>query len=63
MNAPFHKLALDATMEALIRGRAWSRLVTKHGVNVRRDDTRKGYHVLHATKGWRFVSDKRLALA
>lgn len=62
MSTAFQQLAFAAAVEGLVHGRAWSRLVTKHGVAVQRDDVRRGYHVLHATKGWRFISDRRLAL-
>lgn len=51
-----------AWLEAAARGRAWARLVSKRAVRVERDDARRGYRVLHATKGWRFVSDRRLGL-
>lgn len=55
--------AFLAHLEARARGIAWARNVSKRAVLVERDDRRQGYRILHATKGWRFVSDRRLALA
>lgn len=59
-------------MKAAVTGIAWRRLVTKHGVSTTREAPagkqwqrragRQGYYILHATKGWRFVSDKRLGV-
>lgn len=54
---------LFAWLEAEARGRAWAHHVSKYAVRVERDEDRRGYRVLHATKGWRFVSERRLGLA